>query len=180
MYYNRFKFCPVCGTKYKTNDFDTEAVLFQCKKCNFSFYQNMVPTNSTIIPKSDEPLTVLLTQRNMDPHKGKFDLPGGFFKFGEEIEKGVLRELEEELVFKPKLAKLFGIEINDYNYKGDDFKHTTIYYITEPISRLPEIADKKENSGAVFFGLENLEKEHDKFAFEADYRILQKYRAALS
>lgn len=41
-------------------------------------------------------LKVLLIQRGIDPHKGKWALPGGFVKMDESAEQGAMRELKEE------------------------------------------------------------------------------------
>ena len=140
----------------------------------------MVPTSSVIIPKLDDPNTILLTRRNMDPHKGKLDLPGGFFIYGERVEEGAKREIMEELGLDLKLDKLLGVELNNYKYQQYHYQHTTIYFTTEPVDTLPQITDKDENSEVVFFNLNNLEIEHDSFAFEADYRILLKYKLQIA
>ena len=44
----------------------------------------------------DDELELLLIQRDLEPFKGKWALPGGFVRMEETIEQAVKRELEEE------------------------------------------------------------------------------------
>ena len=54
----------------------------------------------------------LITKRAKDPEKGRYDIPGGFLKAGEEALEGLRRELKEEL----------GVEIE---VTADDFVQAT-------------------------------------------------------
>lgn len=44
----------------------------------------------------DEDLKVILIQRNLNPFKGKWALPGGFVRMKETLDEAALRELKEE------------------------------------------------------------------------------------
>ncbi len=174
-YFHSFKYCPVCGAKYKKTDFNNKDALFICNKCGFQFYQNKAPTTSLIIPSKNNPLEILLVTRNIEPHKGKLDIPGGFMKFEESPQIAIKREIYEELGFKPKIKELFNIELTHYEYKKSLYLHTTIYYIAEPIQTLPKIKDKFENSNVEFKNLINLKKFKNQLSFKSDYKTLQKY-----
>lgn len=53
-------------------------------------------------------LKLLLIQRNIEPFKGKWALPGGFVRIDENLEEAALRELEEEAgVSKVYLEQLY-------------------------------------------------------------------------
>lgn len=55
-----------------------------------------VTVDAVVFTILDNKLKILLIKRKIDPHKGKFALPGGFVEFKEELEAAVKRELEEE------------------------------------------------------------------------------------
>ncbi|MBD3280456.1 NUDIX domain-containing protein [Candidatus Dojkabacteria bacterium] len=177
MYYDHVKHCPICGYGFTSRDFNEKEKVHKCQNCGFHFYHNMIPTCSVLIPRKDDPDTVLLTKRNMHPHKGKYDLPGGFFEYGETVEEGAKRELKEELGLDLELKGIIGVELNDYKYQQYNYQHTTIYFIAEAIEKPPGIADKHENSEVRFFDLDDLESNRGMFAFYGDLRLLEKYMA---
>jgi len=64
-------------------------------------YQYMYPhpaltTDIVIFTIRDKELKLLLILRGGEPYEGKWALPGGFVKLGEDLESGARRELEEE------------------------------------------------------------------------------------
>jgi NAD+ diphosphatase len=56
---------------------------------------NASPTVALVL--FDYKKRVLLAIRDMDPHRGKFDLAGGFVDLGETLEQAMHREAHEEL-----------------------------------------------------------------------------------
>jgi 8-oxo-dGTP diphosphatase len=73
-------------------------------------YKNPALTvDALVINKKQE---ILLIKRLKDPFKGFFAFPGGFVDYGEDPEKAVLRELEEEThlkgIGKPELVSVKG------------------------------------------------------------------------
>lgn len=100
-------------------------------------------------------MRILLVQRNVDPKKGFWCLPGGFIELGESPENAALRELHEETGLTGQINKLLGVTTNPsraYNSvllvgywvtsvsgilkPGDDASDAAYF----PIDKLPEIA----------------------------------------
>lgn len=179
MIYEHIKFCPICGYKFAKEDFDQNVLLHSCHKCGYRYYHNMIPTVSSIIPSSKNPKKVLAMTRNMQPHKGKLDLAGGFMNYGETVEGAIARELKEEMNLSATIERIFGIRTNNYQYQEYHYQHTTIYFLMEPIEELPNIVDREENGSVIFFDLETLKSNQDKFAFSGDVEILTEYQESL-
>lgn len=56
----------------------------------------MVTVDAVVFAFFEERTNVLLVNRNIEPFKGKWALPGGFVEIDEELEDAVARELAEE------------------------------------------------------------------------------------
>ena len=61
---------------------------------------------------------VLLCRRAAEPFRGTWDLPGGFLEAGERPERGLRRELREELGAGVRSARFLGFEIDRYGAGG--------------------------------------------------------------
>ena len=88
---NIFTYCPHCGS---TDVEFPRLVRFLCHQCGFVYYHNIAAAVAVIFRRKDE---ILFTVRNIDPDKGKLDLPGGFIDPDENAEAAVCREVNEEL-----------------------------------------------------------------------------------
>ncbi|MBW3593968.1 MAG: NUDIX domain-containing protein [Actinobacteria bacterium] len=86
-----FDFCPSCATGLEVSE-DGEGKT--CPHCRRSWYPNSSPTAGCVIVANGR---ALVTERAKDPEKGKFDVPGGFLKAGEDVLDGLRREVKEEL-----------------------------------------------------------------------------------
>lgn len=86
-----FDYCPACATKLIDGE---DAEEHHCPSCERKWYVNAAPTAGAVIFRNGR---VLITRRGSDPHKGKFDIPGGFLEPGEDPIDGLRRELREEL-----------------------------------------------------------------------------------
>ncbi|HET6452418.1 MAG TPA: NUDIX domain-containing protein [Spirochaetia bacterium] len=111
----RYSFCPVCGVRYADTARVDESLL-ECAACGFLFWQNSKPAVGAIVTRARDGITeVLLTRRGVPPHRGSWDLPGGFLSNGEHPELGVARELREELqVASVRNLRLVGTGIVEY------------------------------------------------------------------
>jgi ADP-ribose pyrophosphatase YjhB (NUDIX family) len=82
-----------------------------CSSCGRTWYRNSVPTVGAVIVSDGK---ALVARRAADPHKGRFDSPGGFLEAGEEALDGLRREIREEL----------GVEID---VKPSDYINATVH-----------------------------------------------------
>lgn len=176
LYYKSFKFCPVCGVEYKDEDYIEKDIVFICKNCDYRFYQNMDATVAVVIPKLDEPEYLLLTTRNMDPGKGKLDIPGGFLKYGETPIEGAKREVFEEMDLEVKITQYVSSQVTNYQYQGREYNHITQYFLAKPIDSSPQIRDKEENQDVQFFLLDNVLKSPQRMSFQSDIMALKEYK----
>jgi 8-oxo-dGTP diphosphatase len=65
---------------------------------------------------------------------GKYDLPGGGLDLGEELEKGVIREVKEETGIDVKSPKLMGVENSFFqssHAKNESYQSLLFYYLCD-------------------------------------------------
>lgn len=119
-----FKFCPSCASTHFTFP---ENRKFLCNDCGFTYYHNIAAAVAVIFTFEDK---ILFTVRNVDPDKGKWDLPGGFIDPGENAEEAACREIKEELglTITPKDLKYITTAPNNYLYKNVPYKTMDIFY----------------------------------------------------
>ena len=119
-----FKFCPNCSSKNFTyqNNFK-----FHCSDCDFVLYHNIAAAVAIVFTFEDK---ILFTERNVDPDKGKLDLPGGFIDPNETAEEAACREISEELGLTITSNDLTYITTspNNYVYKNVAYRTMDIFY----------------------------------------------------
>jgi len=148
-------------------------------------YRNPSLTTDAIVVRSRQQTTtdqkegfeILLIKRKNDPFKGHYAFPGGFVDYGEDPEKGVLRELKEEtnLTGEP-LVHLIAVQ-GDPN--RDKRKHvvTIAYAVQVSSEHLEELQFGDDAADAGFFPLNSvLSNENNEYDLAFDHReILNKY-----
>lgn len=83
-------FCPNCGS----SDIHPQNITnFACKSCGFVLWNNPKTAVAVVFLKDGK---VLMSERGIEPKKGKFDLPGGFVEYGEDPYHAAIRETDEE------------------------------------------------------------------------------------
>jgi NADH pyrophosphatase NudC (nudix superfamily) len=119
-----FRFCPNCSSKNFTyqNNFK-----FHCSECDFVLYHNIAAAVALVFTYDDK---ILFTERNVDPDKGKLDLPGGFIDPNETAEEAACREISEELGLTITTSDLKYITTspNNYIYKNVAYRTMDIFY----------------------------------------------------
>jgi ADP-ribose pyrophosphatase YjhB (NUDIX family) len=84
----KLTYCPECSTPLKKIS-DTKYV---CTNSH-TYWNNPRVTATVILLKDGQ---VLFSKRALEPHKGKYDTPGGFAEYGESPSAAIKRELKEE------------------------------------------------------------------------------------
>ena len=112
----RYAFCPVCGRPYRdAHPVESAPTVLDCPSCGFRFWQNSKPAVAALITRlRGGRHEVLLSRRGIEPHKGAWDLPGGFLSNGELPADGLDRELREEIGVRSREARLFTVGIAEY------------------------------------------------------------------
>jgi ADP-ribose pyrophosphatase YjhB (NUDIX family) len=112
-----YSFCPVCAAALeRTSGPVAVCDLYTCRKCGFEFWQNSKPSVAAIVTRTIDGVPhLLLTRRGIDPHKGMWDMPGGYLKNGESPEEGLAREMQEELGTTVTSLELFMTGIEEYH-----------------------------------------------------------------
>jgi ADP-ribose pyrophosphatase YjhB (NUDIX family) len=87
----------------------------RCPRCGWTFYDNPVPAAVAIVVGRRG---ILLARRAAPPYAGTWDLPGGFLEAGETPERGLLRELREELGARAAITRLHGFFRERYGPGG--------------------------------------------------------------
>ncbi len=87
-----FTYCPKCGKQHTVQKLDDTN--FECKACGWHFWNNSKASVFIALVRDGN---MLVSKRAVDPHKGFYDLPGGFVEFGEDCQAAAIREAREEL-----------------------------------------------------------------------------------
>lgn len=135
-----FKYCPNCTSK----DFGFEGLFrFHCNECGFVYYHNIAAAVAVVLKFGDK---ILFAVRNVDPDKGKWDLPGGFIDPGENAEEAACREIREELGLELKSSDLKFITTspNNYLYKNVPYRTMDLFFECELQSDAITISAKDE------------------------------------
>jgi len=110
---NNYKFCPLCRGEFETKKLILhEPQRLVCKACKFIFYLDPKLVACTIAETSNG---IVLQQRNKEPKKGHWVLPGGFVDRGETLEEAAKREFFEETGLTTTINCLLG----NYSYPGE-------------------------------------------------------------
>lgn len=109
-----FVYCPQCKEKLQKQYLDGEDVLI-CPSCGFHYWQKPKPVVSILISKDGK---VLMLQRNHDPFKNYWVLPGGFIRYDETPTDAICRETKEEIGLVPKIRRIIGAYRIDDDPRG--------------------------------------------------------------
>ncbi|WP_298119052.1 NUDIX domain-containing protein [Flavobacterium sp.] len=119
-----FKYCPNCSSQNLTyvNNFK-----LHCSDCDFILYHNIAAAVALVFTYEDK---ILFAERNVEPDKGKLDLPGGFIDPNETAEEAACREVNEELGLEltPDDLKYITTAPNNYLYRNVPYRTMDIFY----------------------------------------------------
>ena len=150
------KYCPRCGKLLVSEDVDGRERPYCApagEGCGFIHFGNYaLGVGGVVLSKSGD--SVLLIQRNQEPGKGFWTLPGGFVEFDETAEVGVVREVEEETGIQTRLLGLVGFR-SRVNPKNND---AYVVFLLEEVSGEFIQIPNEEIANVGFFDLVALEE----------------------
>lgn len=164
-----FKFCPSCAA----TDFTfPENRRFLCNACGFTYYHNIAAAVAIVFTFEDK---ILFAVRNIDPDKGKWDLPGGFIDPNETAEVAACREIEEELgiAIRPQDLKYVTTSPNNYLYKNVPYRTLDIFYECALPSEAVKIKAKDEIQELIW--VQRSQIDLSKIGFISIRNVIEKY-----
>ncbi|MBN2182683.1 MAG: NUDIX domain-containing protein [Sedimentisphaerales bacterium] len=159
-----FEYCPSCGSKEIYFD---NIKMFRCEACSFTFFHNVAAAAAAVLEYEGKILTI---KRDLEPAKGKLDLPGGFVDPKETAEEGLRREIKEELNIDLGEMKYLGSYPNIYKYKGVPYNTCDLIFYSK-INAFPTQLEKSEIEELVLIDPANIPA--DKIAFESTIKALE-------
>jgi ADP-ribose pyrophosphatase YjhB (NUDIX family) len=154
---DEWRFCPRCG-----GAIDVEGRHAVCSACGFEEWGNAAPAVEALVVRNGR---VLLARRGIEPHRGAWDLPGGFLEEDEEPLDGLRRELLEETGLQVEPGRFLGTAIERYD------RHAVLilsWFATAPEGE-PRPAD--DVAALAWFGPDELPPAEE-FAFAWHPRLL--------
>ena len=164
-----FKFCPSCASTHFTFPDNRR---FLCDDCGFTYYHNIAAAVAIVFTFEDK---VLFTVRNVDPDKGKWDLPGGFIDPNETAEEAACREIKEELGIEISNSDLKYITTspNNYLYKNVPYRTLDIFYECALPSEAIKI--KAEDEIQELIWVQRSQIDSSKIGFISIRNVIEKY-----
>ncbi len=165
-----FQYCPHCGSAHFV---ENDVASKRCDDCGFIYYLN--PKASVAVFVMDKQSRLLVCRRAFEPSRGMLDLPGGFTDCGETAEEAVVRELSEEIGWKPQSMIYLCSFPNIYRYSGFDVHTMDLFYLctmdedSVQLSANDDVAD--------CFWLTRQEVNPEEFAFQSIRRAVKKLLA---
>ena len=87
--YRKNAHCSYCGHPFAPD----QPWPRRCANCHNTSFVNPLPVTIVLVPVDDG---LLVVRRNIEPHKGKLALPGGYIDFDESWQAAGAREVFEE------------------------------------------------------------------------------------
>jgi 8-oxo-dGTP diphosphatase len=129
------RFCISCGARLGPVR-DQGRRRLRCPRCRWTYYANPVPATAALIVHRGR---VLLGRRARPPYAGTWDLPGGFLESGETPERGLGREMREELGVGVRRLRFLGFARDRYGPGG--FEVLVMLFRVTPTSWRMRAAD---------------------------------------
>ena len=163
----RFSFCPKCGSRFHIEVRGGRERLV-CGGCQFVYFQNPPAGVAVLIT---EERAVLLTRRAGGAQAGRWDVPGGWVEYDEDVREAARRELLEETGLEVEVGAPYEVLSNFHSPEA----HTVgIWFLGEVVGGTLVAGD--DASDARFFPFNALPD----LAFDTDRRVLERLRNDLS
>ena len=129
------KFCPECGRRLEQTTIEGRPLPYcspEASGCGFvDFGRYTLGVGGLVLDKdSNGENRVLLIERNQEPNKGGWTIPGGYVACDETVEVAVVREIEEETGLACELVGLVGFR----NRVNPDSNDSYVVFLLRKIS----------------------------------------------
>lgn len=145
-------FCRRCGAALHTQN----GIMYECTN-GHTMFANASPATAIVLLNDQN--EVLVVQRNIEPFKGSYDIPGGFCDGAEPSEAAIERELQEELKITPDQytpLQFVCTGIDPYPFGGEVLPvHCTVFTAHTKGTVVPQL--DHENSAALFVSFADLD-----------------------
>jgi ADP-ribose pyrophosphatase YjhB (NUDIX family) len=160
----QFQYCPFCGTELTLNEKGGRQRP-ACSSCGFVQFRNPVPGVVVVIEKDGR---VLLGKRRGGFGAGKWGLPQGYIEFHEDFISAAIREVREETGLEVEVRAILNVVSNLLS----PALHTLAVIL------LADVVAGELRAGDDLETLEwiSLSGPLPEMAFEADARIIERYR----
>jgi 8-oxo-dGTP diphosphatase len=119
------RFCPRCGTRLAA------VPPISCGHCSYQLFVNARPTSTVIVV---EDAKMLVVRRAIDPHRGEWELPGGFCDGWEHPADAAVREAREELGIDVRLDTFVGMYLGTYDYQDEQLPVLDLFWLATAMS----------------------------------------------
>jgi ADP-ribose pyrophosphatase YjhB (NUDIX family) len=160
----QFRYCPFCGTQLAVKEKGGKQRPV-CPDCGFVQFRNPVPGVVVVIGKKG---TVLLGKRRGGFGAGKWCLPQGYIESDEDFLTAALREVKEETGLDVEIRSILNVVSN---LLAPRLHTLAIVLLAGVVGGEPCAGDDLETLEWV-----PLSGPLPEMAFEADERIIEKYR----
>jgi ADP-ribose pyrophosphatase YjhB (NUDIX family) len=161
-----WRFCPRCATELAH---DHERV--SCPGCSFVAHSNSEPTACALCV--DDQGRLLLVRRAHEPHRGTWDLPGGFLEEGEHPLDALRRELQEETGLDVEPGEFVGVWLDRYGNAPDAPTTLNLFWAARVAGGEPSAGD--DAAELRWFAPENLPPD-DEIGFRNVRDVLRAWR----
>ncbi|MGW4365710.1 NUDIX hydrolase [Nocardia takedensis] len=127
----------------------------RCASCGTRHYRNPACCAGALV---FGPEGLLLVCRELEPWRGRWDIPGGFCEVGEHPSECAIREVREETGAEIRVTGLHGIWVDPPGSSTSESGAVCIYYRAEMIAMHP-IADRTETRSLGWFAPEDIPTE---------------------
>ncbi|MHC4552931.1 MAG: NUDIX hydrolase [Planctomycetota bacterium] len=164
---DNFRYCPKCSAAALRPSSPKSII---CSECGFEYFFNAAGAVAGLIV--NEKSELLVTVRAHDPHKGQWDLPGGFIDPSESAEHALTREIKEEVNLDVQNMQYLTSAPNTYHYKQITYHTIDLAFVCH-VNDFSSIHAKDDIAEALFLTADQIDLQ--KFPFPSIRHFIEEY-----